>query len=287
MTTTLQPGTEGRRPLVPGAFRRQKMPHLRGRRRVFSRRQRIIVSTLNLTAFFVIWQLVATYGSVPTLYLPSVTDVWQALVDLHNEGILWNNLWISTSMYLIGLAISMAIAIPAGLLIGGIPMLDKALSTYIWALYTLPRIVLMPLLLVWVGVNDAARIWIIVLSAVPATLVVIMEGVKTVDNSLLVASRSFGASRFHLFTKVVMPSTVPFIAIGVRMGVSRGLLGLFIGEIFTGVDGIGYILTLAQKTFDSATIYAMLLVFVLFCVAMVSATQWFERKVMEGRRQLD
>lgn len=286
MTTTLQPGTEGRRPLVPGAFRRQQMPRQRGRRRVFSRRQRIVISLLNLTAFFVIWQLVATYGDVPKLFLPSVTEVWQALVDMHNEGILWNNLWISLSIYLIGLAISMTVAIPLGLLIGGIPWLDKALSTYVWALYTLPRIVLMPLLLVWVGINDAARIWIIVLSAVPATLVVIMEGVKTVDNSLLVAGRSFGASRYQLFTKIVMPSTVPFIAIGVRMGVARGLLGLFIGEIFTGVNGIGYIITLAQKTFDSATIYAMLLIFVLFCVAMVSATTWLERKVMEGRRQV-
>ncbi|HET9420164.1 MAG TPA: ABC transporter permease [Nocardioides sp.] len=287
MTTTLQPGTDGRRPLVPGAFRRQRMPHRRGRRRVFTRRQRIVVSVLNLTAFFVIWQLIATYGNVPTLFLPSVTDVWQALVDLNNEGILWDNLWVSLSIYLIGLAISMVIAIPLGLMIGGIPVLDKALSTYIWALYTLPRIVLMPLLLVWVGINDAARIWIIVLSAVPATLVVIMEGVKTVDNSLLVAGRSFGASRYQLFSKIVMPATVPFIAIGVRMGVTRGLLGLFIGEIFTGVNGIGYILTLAQKTFDSATIYAMLLVFLFFCIAMVSATTWLERKVMEGRRQLD
>jgi len=287
MTTTLQPGAEGRLPLVPGAFRRQKMPHRRGRRRVYSRRQRLVISVLNLTAFFVIWQLVATYSNVPRLYLPSVTEVWDALVFLEERGLLWNNLWISLSIYLIGLAISMAIAIPAGLLIGGIPWLDKALSTYVWALYTMPRIVLMPLLLVWVGINDAARIWIIVLSAVPATLVVIMEGVKTVDNSLLVAGRSFGASRYQLFTKVVAPSTVPFIAIGVRMGVSRGLLGLFIGEIFTGVNGIGYILTLAQKTFNSAQIYAMLLIFVLFCVAMVSATQWLERKVMEGRRPLD
>ena len=287
MTTTLTPGTEGRRPLVPGAFRRQRLPRQRGRRRVYTGRQRLVISVLNLTAFLVIWQLVATYGSVPTLFLPSVTDVWQALVDLHNEGLLWNNLWISLSIYLIGLVISLVIAIPAGLLIGGIPVLDKALSTYVWALYTMPRIVLMPLLLVWVGINDAARIWIIVLSVVPATLVVIMEGVKTVDNSLLVAARSFGASRTQLFTKVVVPSTVPFIAIGVRMGVSRGLLGLFIGEIFTGQDGIGYILTLAQKTFDSASTYAMLLVFLLFCLAMLSATEWIERKVMEGRRQVN
>lgn len=286
MTTTLEPAAPGRRSLVPGAFRRQKMPRRRGRR-VFTRKQRILFSALNLTAFFLVWQAVATFGNVPTLFLPSATDVFAALVEMHQEGILWGNLGISLSIYLFGMAISMAIAIPAGLLIGGIPVLDKALSTYIWAIYTMPRIVLMPILLLWVGINDAARIWIIVLSAVPATLVVIMEGIKTVDNSLLVAGRSFGASKTQLFIKIVVPSTVPFIATGVRMGVSRGLLGLFIGEIFTGANGIGYIITLAQKTFDSAEMFAMLLVFVLFCVAMVSATQLLERKVMEGRRQLD
>ena len=122
------------------------------------------------------------------------------------------------------------------------------------------------------GINDKARITIIVLSAVPATLVVIMEGVKTVDNSLLTAARSFGASRFQLFRSVVMPATVPFVATGVRMGVSRGLLGLFIGELFTADNGIGYIITLRAQTFNSARMYAMLLVFLLFCVSMVGAT---------------
>lgn len=286
MTTALKPAAPGRRPLVPGAFRRQRMPRRRGRR-IFTRKQRFLFSGLNLLAFFLVWEAVAIYGNVPTLFLPSATDVFSALVEMHEEGILWGNLWISLSIYLFGMAISMAIAIPAGLLIGGIPVLDKALSTYVWAIYTMPRIVLMPILLLWVGINDAARIWIIVLSAVPATLVVIMEGIKTVDNSLLVAGRSFGASKTQLFIKIVVPSTVPFIATGVRMGVSRGLLGLFIGEIFTGANGIGYIITLAQKTFDTAQMFAMLLVFVLFCVAMVSATQLLERKVMEGRRQLD
>jgi ABC-type nitrate/sulfonate/bicarbonate transport system permease component len=286
MTTVIEPAADGRPPLVPGMLRRPRGRARRGRR-VFSRRQRFVFSGLNLAAFFVVWQLVATYGNVPTLYLPSAVDVFRALGEMNDEGILWGNLGTSLSMYLIGMAVSLVIAIPAGLLIGGVPVLDKALSTFVWAIYTMPRIVLMPILLLWVGINDAARIWIIVLSAVPATLVVIMEGIKTVDNSLLVAARSFGGSRLQLFTKVVVPSTVPFIATGVRMGVSRGLLGLFIGEIFTGVDGIGYIITLAQKTFDSAELYAMLLVFILFCVVMVSATQWLERKVMEGRRQLE
>ncbi len=240
---------------------------------------------LNLTAFFLLWQYVATTSDIPRLFLPSVTDVFRELVEMNDEGILWGNLWISTWIYLLGMAISLVIAIPMGLTIGGIRILDKILSPYIWALYTTPRLILMPLILLWVGINDTARIVIIVLSAVPATLVVVMEGVKTVDNSLLNAARSFGASRVAMFRSVVFPSTVPFIATGVRMGVSRGLIGLFIGELFTASDGIGYIITLSSKTFNSARTYGMLLIFVLFCIAMVGLSQLLERKVSQWRSQ--
>lgn len=254
-----------------------------GRRRVYSRRQRWLIGTLNLAVFFTIWHLIATYTDVPKLFLPSVTEVWDALVRMNDEGILWGNLGISLWVYVVGMIISLVIAIPLGLFIGGVKIVDRIASPYIWAIYTTPRLILMPLVLLWVGINDTARIVIIVLSAVPATLVVVMEGVKTVDNSLLKAARSFGASRTRLFRSVVMPSTVPFIATGIRMGVSRGLIGLFIGELFTAANGIGYIIALSSKTFNSSQTYAMLFIFVFFCVAMVGLTQLLERKVSVWR----
>jgi ABC-type nitrate/sulfonate/bicarbonate transport system permease component len=254
-----------------------------GRRRIYSRKQRWLIGTLNLAVFFTIWQLIAVYTDVPKLFLPSVTEVWDALVRMNDQGILWGNLGISLWVYVVGMVISLAIAIPLGLFIGGVKIVDRIASPYIWAIYTTPRLILMPLVLLWVGINDTARVVIIVLSAVPATLVVIMEGVKTVDNSLLKAARSFGASRTRLFRSVVMPSTVPFIATGIRMGVSRGLIGLFIGELFTAANGIGYIIALSSKTFNSSQTYAMLFIFVFFCVAMVGLTQLLERKVSVWR----
>jgi NitT/TauT family transport system permease protein len=267
---------------TPGAPARR--PRRRSRR-VYSRRTRWIVGVLNLATFLLVWQLSATLTDVPKLFLPSPGEVFTELTEMHDEGILWGNLWISAYIYVVGLAISIVIAIPMGLTIGGIRILDKILSPYVWAVYTTPRLVLMPLILLWVGINDTARIVIIVLSAVPATLVVVMEGIKTVDNSLLNAARSFGAGRAALFRLVVMPSTVPFIATGIRMGVSRGLIGLFIGELFTSSDGIGYIITLSTKTFNSARTYGMLLIFILFCIAMVGLSQLLERKVSQWRPQ--
>lgn len=261
-----------------------KTPRSRyGRRRVYSRKQRWIIGTINVVIFFALWQLVATVSDIPKIFLPSLTEVFDELLQMHQEGILWTNLAVSLWVYVVGMVISIVIAVPLGLFVGGVRVVDRIASPYIWAIYTTPRLILMPLVLLWVGINDTARIVIIVLSAVPAILVVVMEGVKTVDNSLIKAARCFGAGRTRLFRSVVLPSTVPFVATGIRMGVSRGLIGLFIGELFTAATGIGYIIALASKTFNSAQTFGMLLIFVFFCVAMVGLTQLLERKVSVWR----
>lgn len=274
--------TDGR---VTSPVRRTIRPPGQRSRRVYTRKQRWIISAVNLAMFFTLWQVAATTTDIPQLFLPAVTDVIRELGEMQAEGILWGNLGISVWIYVIGMAISITVAVPLGMFIGGVRIVDRTLSPYVWAVYTTPRLILMPLILLWVGINDTARVVIIVLSAVPATLVVVMEGVKTVDNSLLKAARSFGAGRLQLFRSVVLPSTVPFVATGIRMGVSRGLIGLFIGELFTGSNGIGYIITLASKTFNSARTYGMLLIFILFCVAMVGLSQMFERRVSVWRAQ--
>lgn len=246
--------------------------------RAFTRKQRIGFSVVNLLAFLTVWELAARFSDIPPLFLPAVTDVFSETADMYREGVLQENLWFSLRSYAIGMVISLAVAIPGGMLLGGIKILDKIFSPYIWALYTLPRIILMPMILLYVGINARATLVLIILSAAPATLVFVMDGVKTVDTSLLRAARSFGADRRRLFTHVAMPSMLPFIATGVRMGVARGLLGLFIGEIFTGVRGIGHVMVQAQKFFNSPRVFAMLLIFVIFSVLMVGLTQALERR---------
>jgi taurine transport system permease protein len=150
-------------------------------------------------------------------------------------------------------------------------------------IYTTPLIILMPLILLWVGINDTAGVLLVFISAVPAIVVVVMEGVKTVDNSLLKAARSFGADKLRLFTRVVLPSTIPFIGTGVKMGVSRGLIGLFVGELFSSGNGIGYIIEEASKKFNVDRVYAMLLMFVSFSLVMVGVSQYIEKRLSVWR----
>ena len=263
------------------ALREAREPRVGGRG--LSQRAQLGVSLASLLVFFAGWESLAAFGGVPRIFLPRFSAVLAEIPEMHREGVLLENAWISVRIYLIGMALSIVVAIPMGLVIGGIRILDKLLSPYVWAIYTVPRIILMPMVLLWVGINDAARVVIVVLSAVPATLVVVMEGVRTVDPLLLRAARAFCASRWKRFAHVALPATVPFIATGVRMGVARGLIGLFIGELFTAASGIGFVMSDAARRFDTARVFATLLVFVAFSLVVVELSRTLERRVSRWR----
>ena len=249
----------------------------------FSRPQMTVVTFLNLLVFIALWEVLVRVADVPSLLLPAPSEVVGALPEMMSEEILLPNLWISFKNYAIGLAISIVVAIPLGFAIGGIRVLDRLIGPYVWTLYTLPRIILMPLILVWFGLGTTSRILLIVISAVPATMVFVMEGAKNTDLSLVRAARSFGASRLRIFAQVALPSTAPFVASGIRMGISRGLVGLFIGELFTGADGIGYLMLVSARTFQTDRVFLILFIFVAFSISVVGLSNILERRVSRWR----
>ena len=254
-------------------------------RKQFTRKQRVIATIINLVLFCFAWEFGVQLFEIKPIILPQFSAVVAEIPEMHEEGILLSNVLFSLRIYMIGMLLSIALSIPLGLLLGGVKILDRIISPYLWLIYTTPLLILMPLILLWVGINDTARVLLVFISAVPAIVVVVMEGVKTVDNSLLRAAKSFGASRWTLFRKVILPATVPFIATGVKMGVSRGLIGLFVGELFSSAKGIGYIIELAGKVFNMPRVYAMLFMFILFSIAMVGGAQYLERRLSSWRSQ--
>jgi taurine transport system permease protein len=267
----------------PAASRASTPKYARRAKIRFTRTQRVVITAVNFAVFFFAWQMAPVVFDLPPLFLPRFSDVLAEIPLMHKEGILVENIWISLRVYLVGMAVAIGVSVPLGLLLGAIKSLDRIFSPYLWVIYTTPLVILMPLILLWVGINNTARVLLVFISAVPAIVVVVMEGVKTVDNSLLQAARSFGAGRARLFTHVIFPSTIPFIGTGVKMGVSRGLIGLFVGELFTSATGIGYIIQLAYIRFDTARVYAMLVMFVIFSISMVGLSQYVEGKLSAWR----
>ncbi|MGQ7794314.1 ABC transporter permease [Faunimonas sp. B44] len=251
------------------------------------------VTVVNLTIFFIVWELFARSGMVSPLFLPRASAMFEALwTGLTTtappgsviSGSIRDHLFYSLGNLMLGLSIACAIGIPAGLLMGGNKYVETILSPYVWALASLPRIALVPLFILFLGFTVKMQVTIIVLSAVFPIIINAWAGVKTTEKSLLAAAKVFGANRRELYMKVVFPYTLPFIISGVQQGIGRGLIGVIIAEIFGGSKGLGYLIQRSADTFNSALMYAVLFLLVVVSLTLIQLTRWLEAYVAPWRR---
>lgn len=245
----------------------------------FTRAQRLVIGTCSVLLFFVLWEVAKRTFDIPTLFLPALGEIFGSLADKHAAGELLPQVWNSLNLFLWSMLLSFSIAIPLGIVIGAVDVLNRTFTTWLWAIYTSPRIVFIPLVLLWAGISTTAKVVIIVISAVPPSMVVIIEGVKTVEGALLRVGRSFGATRAQALRKIVLPATLPYIGTGVRMGVSRGLVGLLGAELFTGRDGLGFLLYDASKRYNTPLVFGILGLYLVFCVTMISGSTALEKRL--------
>jgi NitT/TauT family transport system permease protein len=246
-----------------------------------------LVTVLNLTGFFLVWELFAIYSGIPRIFFPRFSAILAELPAMLSEGLLLPNLAVSVNNFVIGMVVGLAVGLPLAYAVGGIKLLDRILSPYLWAFYSMPRIILVPLIFLWLGINNNSRLAIVILSVIPQFAVVVMEGVKTTDATLLRAARSFGANKWQLFSKVIVPATTPFIGTGIRLALLRGLIGLYIGELFISANGLGSIIAFARVRFDTARVFAVLLIFVLFGVLGLALTRLLETRLTTWRAPTD
>jgi ABC-type nitrate/sulfonate/bicarbonate transport system permease component len=242
------------------------------------------ITIVNLAIFFTLWELVARANVINPLFFPRATDMFQALFNGFKDGTIGPQLWHSISNLLIGLLISAVIGIPLGLLMGASKVADLVLSPYVWAMTSLPRVALIPLLILIMGFGNSMQLTIIVLSAVFPIMVNCMAGVKTVDPSLIRAGKVFGTNRPQMYLKVILPFTLPFVIAGINQGIARGLVGMLIGELLGGGgNGLGFLLDQAGQQFDAAMLYGILLMLAVMAVALVQSMRVLERRAAPWR----
>lgn len=244
----------------------------------------LIITVMNLSLFFIIWQLIALSEVINPLFFPKATEMFSALYNGFADGVIGPQLLHSVQNFAIGLVIAAVIGIPVGLLMGGVKIIDLILSPYVWAMSSLPRVALIPLLILILGFGKSMQLTIIVLSAVFPMMVNCMEGVKTVDPSLIRAGRVFGANGIQMYFKVILPFTLPFVISGINQGIARGLVGMLIGELLGGGgEGLGFLLDRAGDQFDSPMLYGTLLLLAVLSVGLVQGMRWVERRAAPWR----
>jgi ABC-type nitrate/sulfonate/bicarbonate transport system permease component len=241
---------------------------------------------LAFVAFIALWQLLIVVFDPSPLLFPGPAEVWDEWTKAVADGSMWEA--TSDSMYalLIGLVISLVVGIPLGVAIGMSPTADLITSPYLWGFFAMPRIALAPLMVLWLGFGAEIKIWLVVLSAIIPIILSSKDGVQTTDEALLRASRSFGAGRMQMFGKVIVPGTLPFIASGVRNGISRGFVGLLVIELTVGSGGIGTQVMRSMRDLDTGRMFAFTATLIVLALVLVSLSRRLENYASRWREEV-
>jgi ABC-type nitrate/sulfonate/bicarbonate transport system permease component len=223
-----------------------------------------ILGSAGVITFLVVWELVGnTFQLINPMFMSAPSLVWNAAIQLFSSGEIYNDLYISGIELFWGYFLSAAVAVPFGIMVGWYKKASYIFDPFINAMNATPRVALLPLVIIWLGIGILSKVGIIFLGAVFPILINTRDGVKTTPYNLLTAARSFGASEWMLFRTVVLPSTIPFILTGLRLGLGRAIVGVMVGELYAATAGIGFMITVAGATFQTDKVFVGVLVFAL------------------------
>lgn len=244
----------------------------------YIRNERLVGSGGAILAFGLIWEVIARTGLANPLFVSSPTLIAKAAYRLFAEGELWQDLETSGTEFVVGYLLAAGLAIPLGLAIGWYKRLYYILSPFIDALNAVPRVTLLPLIIIWVGIGIWSKIVVAFLGAVIPLLINTFSGVKTNEQRFLRVARSFGAGEFKIFRSIILPGTVPFIFTGLKYAAGRALLGVIVGELYAATAGIGNFITVAGNTLQTDKVFVGILIITAMGLLVVELLNRLERR---------
>ena len=246
----------------------------------------IVIGTASVAVVVTIWQLVANARIMPVLFFPGPWDAAQAFVQLFQTGDIWLDMATSGEELAIGYGLAIAIGLVLGLLMGWYTRFQYAMDPFVNFFYSTPRIVFLPLFIIWFGIDIQSKIAVIFLGALVPILINTMAGVRNTEAALLRVARSFSASDALIFRRIVLPGSVPFILTGLRLGVGHALTGVVVGELIAARHGVGLLVATAGQTFQTPKMFAGIIIIAGTGMLLTAILQRIENRFQSWRPQL-
>lgn len=247
--------------------------------------------------FLLVWEAVPYVVTLPkglALFFTTPTDVFARMYDMFSGtekvfdgNTLTTHLIASAKAFCAGLGLSIAIALPLGVVLGRSRTLNAMFDPFITAINATPRLVFLPIILIWAGIGFWTVTLIVFIGAVFPLLINVYAGVRNADKLLINVVRSFGATEWKVNTLVVLPNSLPFIVAGLRLAIGRAVLGIVVAEFFGGTTkGLGVIMVDAAGKFHVDVVFVGLVLFMGLSLIMTGIVKMVENRLSRWRPEL-
>ena len=213
------------------------------------------------------------------------TAVATAAVKMIASGELWKYLSQSLIVLFAGLGLAAIFGIALGLVMARFWILDLALDTYITALYSVPAVALVPVLVLWFGFEMTAKIAVVFLFTFFPIVINTYQGVKNVDERLIEVGRAFRCNERDLWIHIVLPAAVPFVVAGLRLAIGRGLIAMVLADLYTAITGIGYLISRYASTYRTDAMFVPVVTLGLLGITLTGLLRFIERRVAPWMHQ--
>ena len=221
----------------------------------------------------VVWQLASALGWMSNRVLPAPLDVIKAAWTLALSGDLWLHVQVSAGRALLGLAVGGGLGLLFGLLTGSVRLFETLLDSTIQMVRNIPALAMIPLVILWFGIDETAKLFLIAVAVFFPIYLNTFHGIRNVDPGLIEMGRSYGLSRWSLYTQIILPGALSSILVGLRFSLGLMWVILIVAETISAQAGIGY-LTMNAREFLQTDI---VLVGILLYAALGKLADWFAR----------
>ena len=225
-----------------------------------------------------LWEIACRTIISPVL-LPPPSAIAVAFYDTLRSGELIRQLSQTLAVLAVGFGLAVTIGLALGILMGTVRAAARLLDPYVNALYAMPTVALVPLVIVWLGLGFEAKVFLTFIVGVFPIVINAQAGVKNIPPAYLETARAFACTSSQLFWKVMLPAAVPFFVAGLRLGLGRALVGVVVAEMFTALSGLGYMVTFYGNTFKTALLFVPIITLALLSIAITELIRWAERRI--------
>ena len=249
----------------------------------FQQHRNSVISVLTVFALFLIWYVIAALKIVPPLFLPTPQSVWQKFLQVSQQGFmqatLWQHLAASITRVLLALGAAIMVGVPLGIWMGLNKWARAILDPIVELLRPIPPLAYLPLLVIWFGIGESTKVLLIFLSILAPVIISSAHGVLSHQINRERAALSLGANRVQLLRYVILPTALPHILTGIRIGLGVGWSTLVASELVAADRGIGFMVQSAAQFLITDTVVLGIIVIAFVAVSFELFLRWLQKEI--------